>query len=753
MKTILFKIGILFLLYLPFNLTAQTGAIIGSITEKSANKFVAGASVTLIGLNKMAISSDLGKFRFEQLNPGHYTIEISSIGFEKMLKDVVVLENQISYPQIRLENSNVELNEVIVTNDKSFDQQLIGKIDTKLRPINNAQEFLRMVPGLFIGQHAGGGKAEQIFLRGFDIDHGTDIQISSDGVPVNMVSHAHGQGYADLHFIIPELVSEVNLKKGMYDASKGDFATSGSVELNTKTSIDKSELKFETGQFNSYRGVAMLDLLGEKGHDKNQNAYLAGEYMYSDGYFENPQAFNRLNLFGKYHGIIGKNTQLTASASTFYSKWSASGQIPDRAVESGQIGFYGAIDPNEGGQTSRSNLNIQLISTPKSNTVLKNQFYFTDYHFKLISNFTFFLNDPVNGDQILQKEDRKVLGYNGSVQKYQSIFGKNISSTYGINLRNDATNGTELSHIKSNSELIDNTKLGNINETNAAVYTNQKLQITDKFNINAGLRIDYFYHQYKDQLLHNTLDASNSIVSPKLNFNYTFNNNTQVYLNTGKGFHTNDTRVVVAENGIKTLPAAYGSDLGFFFKPFKRLLINPAIWYLWLDQEFVYVGDEGVVEPSGRTRRYGLDFSARYQITNTLFFNLDFNTTKARSIDAEEGENYIPLAPVNTSSFALIYQNSKGITASITGRTMGKRAANEDDSIIANGYFINDASVSYSKSNYSVGLNIQNIFNVKWKETQFATESRLQNEAEPVTEIHFTPGTPFLAKINFSIKF
>ena len=306
----------------------------------------------------------------------------------------------------------------------------------------------------------------------------------------------------------------------------------------------------------------------------------------------------------------------------------------------------------------------------------------------------------------MQKENRKILRYNGSVQKYLSIFGKNISSTYGINLRNDATNGTELSHIKSNSELIDNTKLGDINETNAAVYTNQKLQITDKFNINAGLRIDYFYHQYKDLLLHNTLKASNSIVSPKLNFNYTFNKNTQVYLNTGKGFHSNDTRVVVAENGIKTLPAAYGSDLGFFFKPFKRLLINPAIWYLWLDQEFVYVGDEGIVEPSGKTRRYGLDFSARYQITNTLFFNLDFNTTKARSIDSPEGENYIPLAPVNTSSFAMIYQNSKGITASITGRTMGKRSANEDDSIVANGYFINDASVSYSKSNYSVGLNI-----------------------------------------------
>jgi outer membrane cobalamin receptor len=244
-----------------------------------------------------------------------------------------------------------------------------------MRGINNSQEVLRMVPGLFIGQHAGGGKAEQIFLRGFDLDHGTDINIAVDGMPVNMVSHAHGQGYADLHFVIPELVDNVTFKKGTYYAEKGNFTTTGFVDFKTLNALQNNSVKVEAGMFSTYRTIAMLNLLDKKTIAKGQSWYVAGEYMYTKGYFDNPQNFNRVNLFTKYNGKLNQHTNLSISASAFSSKWKASGQIPDRAVESGLVGFYGAIDPNEGGKTLRQNLNAVLTTTLNNGSYFKNQLY------------------------------------------------------------------------------------------------------------------------------------------------------------------------------------------------------------------------------------------------------------------------------------------------------------------------------------------------------------------------------------------
>jgi outer membrane receptor protein involved in Fe transport len=749
MKSILLPL----LFGLPIQLLAHLGSISGTISENGTNNPLHGATVSLVGTNKKVVANDLGHYNFQNLTAATYKVEITNIGYKTLITNVIVNTDETTFSNFSLETSQINLNEIEVKSTKTIDQQLIGKIDIKLRAINNSQEYLRMVPGLFIGQHAGGGKAEQIFLRGFDIDHGTDIQINTDGMPVNMVSHAHGQGYSDMHFIIPELVREINFKKGVYQASKGNFATAGFVELNTKTSIDKSEIKLETGQFDSYRALGIFNLLGEKGKAKNKSAYLAGEYNFTNGYFDNPQAFNRINLVGKYHSHISKNTVLTASITNFYSKWSASGQIPDRAVENGAIGFYGAIDPNEGGETGRKNINIQTASNTKNNKLVKNQIYFSNYNFELFSNFTFFLRDSINGDQIKQKENRNIIGYNGSISGSNLIGNKNINSTIGINIRNDVSNNTELAYTKNKNETIETVKIGNINEMNASIYLDENIQFTEKLLINLGLRFDYFHHQYFDKLLNNNQIAKNSILSPKLNINYNFNNRTQLYLNTGKGFHSNDTRVVVAQNGIKTLPAAYGADLGLFFKPFGRLLINPALWYLWLDQEFVYVGDEGVVEPSGQSRRYGFDLSARYQITNNLYFDLDYNTTKPRAVGAKEGSNYLPLAPINTSTFGFTYQSKYGINSSIRGRYIGNRPASETNSIVAKGYMVNDFNLNYTKPKYNIGLSIQNMFNTKWKETQFATESRLKNEKVSVEEIHFTPGSPFFAKINLSILF
>ncbi len=642
---------------------------------------------------------------------------------------------------------------VTVSMDPGNQLTAISKTDISLRKINNSQEVLRIVPGLFIGQHAGGGKAEQIFLRGFDLDHGTDINISVDGMPVNMVSHAHGQGYADLHFVIPELIENAYFKKGPYSAEKGNLATTGHVDFKTKNVLQQDMLKLEAGMFNTYRAVGMVNLLNEKIRKKDQSAYIASEYMYTDGYFDNPQHFNRLNLFGKYYGKIDPNNTLSISLSTFHSKWNASGQIPERAVNEGLISYFGAIDPNEGGTTGRSNVNAQLNTTFRNNSYLKNQLYYTAYDFELYSNFTFFDVDSINGDQIRQKEKRSLAGYNGSYTNVHYAGNAKLTSEIGMNVRYDRTNNSELSRTKDRKQLLERLKLGDIHELNTALYLDETLRLNERFSINAGLRWDDFNSSYRDKLNNGLVSKKNTtILSPKLNFYYYPNENTSIYLTTGKGFHSNDTRVVVQSSGREALPAAYGADLGVVLKPARNLLLNVAAWYLYLEQEFVYVGDEGVVEPSGKTGRQGLDLSVRYQPVRWLFLDIDANYCRARAMDEAKGSDYIPLAPVFTSTGGLTYKSKIGLNGSWRYRYMYNRPANENKTLIAKGYLINDVVLNYTRPKYEIGVSVQNVFNTRWKETQFDTESRLQNEPHPISEIHFTPGTPLFIKLGVTIN-
>lgn len=752
-QTLLF----IFLFLLSTIAYAHLGTLTGRVIDESTHLPLRNVTVQLVGLGKATLTDDLGRYRFDHLVASPYKVEFSSVGYASFVQDVVIADDQTVYIQTSLTVAPVTLNTVTVSAQKAHDQQLISSLDIRLRPITNSQEILRLVPGLFIGQHAGGGKAEQIFLRGFDLDHGTDIRLSVDGMPVNMVSHAHGQGYADLHFVIPELVEAVDFKKGTYTTDKGNLATAGWVDFRTRTALDRSFVKLEAGQFDTYRAVAGIDLLGEKGKAKNQSAYLASEYSYTNSYFDNPQDFKRVNVVGKYHRHIGNNTNLTLTGSTFWSKWNHSGQIPDRAVESGLIGWFGSIDPTEGGETSRTNLNAQFVTVTARNHIIKNQLYYANYNFELYSNFTFFLNDSLNGDQIRQKEGRNLFGYNGSYSTQTSLGKTSWITTVGAQYRQDVTPGlggrpTELSHTKNRVETLERIQYGNINELNAALYADEVVQLSSRFSVNAGLRVDFFRSQYEDLLANPSTKkyVTQAIVSPKLNLYYTFNPRVQLYLNTGKGFHSNDARVVTAQNGREILPGAYGADLGIIVKPFPKLLINAAAWYLWMQQEFVYVGDEGVVEPSGRSRRQGIDVSVRYQLTRNLFADVDLNTAKPRALDAERGQNYLPLAPVFTSTGGLSLQTQYGLSGSLRYRYIANRPANEDNSIVAKGYFVTDMQANYARKQYTVGLSVQNLLNTRWKETQFATESRLRNESTPVDEIHFTPGTPFFARLSLT---
>ena len=655
------------------------------------------------------------------------------------------------FPQNKTPDSIASLPAVVVSSDNNIQSRVLSKMVIQTRGINNSQELLTMVPGLFIGQHAGGGKAEQIFLRGFDADHGTDVSISIDGVPVNMVSHAHGQGYADLHFVIPELIESIHFNKGPYYADKGDFATAGYAVLNTKNILPASMVKIEGGQFNSFRGVAMMNLLPVKLRKNEKSFYAAGEWMGTKGYFDHPQDFARVNLFSKYQSYLGLNNVLNVSASFFKSSWNASGQIPERAVEQGLISFYGAIDPSEGGETGRKSLNATLTTNFPAGGSMKNQMYVADYNFNLFSNFTFFKLDSVKGDQIRQKEKRVLSGYNGSLYFTHFIGNTKLNSEGGISLRSDITSGSGLFHTYNRNEIINTLMSGDIQQLNTSVYIKENVAISKRMNISAGLRVDHFDFRYNDDIeSKKSRSGNNVVISPKLNIACQISKSIQLYLSTGKGFHSNDARVSAYKNARDVLPAVYGTDLGIIWKPGENLYINAALWYMKVNQELIYVGDEGIVEEGGRTRRIGVDFTARYQPTNKMLLDFDANYAHARSMDEPKGENYVPLSPILTSTGGLFYKANNNIGAGIRYKWITKRPANESYSIIAKGYFITESMVNYTGKVYELRLSASNILNTKWKETQFDTESRLRNELFAIPGIHFTPGTPLFIKASFT---
>jgi len=740
-----------------FSLFAYSGiaheVISGKVINAKSKEPLPGANVIIKDTSEGTTTDVFGNFYFETEQIS-IVLVVSYVGYETT---TIALESGSTNLVINLTPKSFELSEITVSSEQSDDIEslnTISKIDIENRPVRSSQDILRMIPGLFIAQHAGGGKAEQIFLRGFDTDHGTDINISVDGMPVNMVSHAHGQGYADLHFVIPELVNSVDFGKGPYYTDHGNLNTAGYVDFTTRNSLENNLIKVETGMFNTFRTLAMVDLLNNETKEQGQSAYVASEFSFTDGPFDSPQNFNRINLFGKYTNYVNDNTMIQLQVSTLSSKWDASGQIPDRAVKNGQITRWGAIDDEEGGITGRTNISVNSFQRTGSNSYLKNQIYFSQYDFELYSNFTYFLNNPENGDQIRQKENRQIFGYRGNYLKEGLLWNNKLNSSIGWGLRHDKVNDLELTYTQNRKIDHDSLSRGSVHETNGWLYLDETYKI-GKFMFNAGLRYDLFDFNYVDYLVneYQTLSEEKGILSPKLNLFYHMNPTTSFYVKSGRGFHSNDTRVVVASNGNDILPAATGVDIGSILKPANSILVDLAFWYMHLDQEFVYVGDEAVVEPGDASNRRGLDLSVRWQAANWLFVDWDVNVADPYYPDLPEGSNHIPLAPTLTSIGGLSLNSDFGLNGSIRYRYIKDRPANEDNSVVAVGYTVTDINLNYIRSFYDIGVSIENLFDVEWNEAQFDAESRLYDEIESVSELHYTPGYPFFAKLHLAFRF
>jgi len=743
----------------------RPAALRGTVTDSLSGQPLAGVRVGLLGQPGGTATDALGQFRLAGLAAGTYRVQLGALGYRLKTSEITLVAGETRGLTAALATTNLNLAEVTVSQLRDPNQTLaaISHIDQTLRPLNSAQDLLRLVPGLFIAQHAGGGKAEQIFVRGFDADHGTDFAVSIDGLPVNMVSHAHGQGYADFHFVIPETVEQLRVYKGPYTARFGDFATAGAGEFTTKTSLDRSQVKLEVGRFDTRRALVMLDLLGTRHllSKRPESAYVAAEYNFTNSYFDAPQHFKRFNGLLKYTGQLTDKTSLTLLGSHFTSSWDASGQIPDRAVAEGLISRFGSLDPSEGGSTNRTNASVVLTTALPHDAVLRQQAYYARYNFSLFSNFTFFKNDPVNGDEIDQTDHRNLYGYTATYDRDDRLGhrGRNLHTVAGLGTRIDASDLGLRRAVQR--RILDTVSTGRLYEQNINAYLDETLELTDRLTVNAALRADLFVFQFRGQKADSaagfvllTGRVTRGRVSPKLNLYYQLSPAVQLFVRSGLGFHSNDARGVVQGTGsFNALPRATGAEVGSTFKPVPSLVVNAALWTLHLQDELVYSGDEGTTESAGPTRRYGVDVSARYQLTGRLFLDADVNYSHGRLVQAPEGENRIPLAPSFTSIGGLTLKNPNGLSASLRYRHIDSRPAQEDNAIRARGYFLLDAVASYTRPRFQLGATAENLLNVAWNEAQFATDSRLRGETISVNELNFTPGTPFFIKLNASVFF
>ncbi len=609
-----------------------------------------------------------------------------------------------------------------------------------------------MAPGLVVVQHAGGGKANQYFLRGFDIDHGTDLALSVDGVPVNLVSHGHGQGFADLHWLIPELIDRVEVAKGPYDVRDGDFATAGAVNLVTREADGLTRLQYSIARFGEHRGLLMGGPRWEGG-----SALLAAEARTWDGPFESPEKARRLSLFGKLSLTPTSRTRLDLLASGYASTWNASGQIPARLVRAGELSRFGSLDPTEGGSTQRLGVHASLRHRPSSDATVEALAYLALSKFQLFSNFTFFLEDPVNGDQIEQTDDRTLIGFKASYRRRQPVGSSVVlTHTIGLDSRFDRVRAT-LGPTRERERLAE-PAVASIREAGLGLYAEESARLTPWLELIGGTRVDMLHF-----LVEGAPGGARSAVfaSPKLTAVLSPLDQLDVFLNFGVGFHSNDARAVV--DGGSPFARAIGGDVGMTVRPVERLTLSASGYALHLAEELVWSGDGGATEASGATMRLGLELEARLQVLDWLFVDADFTYNHGRFVDEPSGADRIPLAPTVTAAGGVSVRHPIGVYGRLGARYISDRPANESNTLTAEGYALVDLSVGYVHRWFELRLDLQNLTNAAYREAQFATTSRLAGEPPcrapsfsdegGCADVDFTPGVPFDVRATVALKF
>jgi TonB family protein len=611
--------------------------------------------------------------------------------------------------------------------------------DFALRPIGSVQDILRVTPGLVMVQHSGGGKANQYFLRGFDADHGTDLALSIDGIPINMVSHAHGQGFADTNFIIPETVERLEISKGPYFAQQGDFATAGAVNLVTRTGFEHSSFGIGFGGSPGHGSPAYRGLLIASPKWDKVNALFAVEIGRQDGPFDNPEGWDRYKLFNKLTVPLTATSSLVVGEASYAGNWHGSGQIPARAVEQGTISRFGSIDPSEGGNTSRHQVFLGYKLRPSETSELDALTYLGSYRFNLFSNFTLYLSDPDLGDEIEQVDRRTFYGGNLSYRVVHQLAGVRFDTTIGGSLRSDDIH-EELWHSVQRQQLAA-TRSNDVHETFIGAFVNEEITPVKWLRADLGGRADLLSFAVDNRLT--TTDPTNPKsgvgaahqFSPKATLIVTpierKGAELDVFVNWGHGFHSNDVRGVFTTPPVTPLTRAVGEELGARTRLWDKLDFAASGWMLHLDNETTWNGDLGTTDVSPATLRYGLELEARYEFTPWLAADGAVTFTHSQYSTDHSNGNGLALAPKQTWSGGLSARHELGPGVGRAGLRfygIGDRPASDDGVIVAPGFTQFDAHVGYRHRNFDLAFDVENLLNGAFRSAQFDTVSRLRTE-------------------------
>jgi outer membrane receptor protein involved in Fe transport len=639
---------------------------------------------------------------------------------------------------------------------ESANAGIVTREQLEARTVYRAGELLEAAPGLIVSQHSGEGKANQFYLRGFNLDHGTDLRTTVDGMPVNQRSHGHGQGWTDLNFLIPELATRLEYKKGPYYASQGDFSSAGAASIVYADRLDSGLASIGLGQ-NGYRRMLVADSpqLG------NGNLLYALEALHNDGPYTMPDNYRKLNGVLRYReGTVGNGFHVTAMA--YRGKWNASDQIPLRAVDSGLIGRFDAVDPTDGGNVHRYSLSgawrrsSVAGSTQVDGYIIRNEL-------DLYSNFTYFLNDPVNGDQFNQRDRRTAAGMNASHTWPATLLGKEAENTIGMQLQNDSiVNGLFNTAAR---QRLSTTRADHIVESSVGLHAENTTRWTDGFRTVAGVRQDFYRFNVSSDNPLNSGKANDGITSPKLSLIFGPWNKTEYYLNLGTGFHSNDARGTTitvdpatgtAAERVVPLVKSRGAELGVRTEIIPGLQSSLAVYQLDFDSELLFVGDAGTTEASRASRRIGIEFNNYYKPANWLTIDADIAFTRARFRDADPAGRRIPGAVEGVASIAAAVDSLGPYFGALQLRYFGPRPLTEDNRARSKGTATLNGRIGY-KINKTTRIELEgfNLTDRRDSAIDYYYTSRLANEpaGAAIDDIHFHPIESRSFRITLATRF
>jgi hypothetical protein len=632
------------------------------------------------------------------------------------------------------------------------------------RPTLRPAEVLEFVPGVIVTQHSGDGKANQYFLRGFNLDHGTDFATWVDGMPVNMRTHAHGQGYSDMNWLIPELVDRIAYRKGPYFADEGDFSSAGAAHIRLFDMLPQGGIASITGGENAYaRALAAKSLALGQGQ-----LFGAFEYAHNDGPWDLPEKFHRANGLVRY-SLGDAVTRASIMFMGYDANWDSTDQIPQRAVEDGTIGRFGYVDPTDGGKTGRYSLSFGLThqyagdEQGKGGGELRLDVYAIRSRLDLFSNFTYFLDDPVNGDQFEQAEKRQVFGLEASRRWDTTLGGHDASNTIGIELREDRLDPVGLYNTTARVRTS-TVQESTVDESSAALYAENATTWSPVFRTVAGLRFDHYNFDVGSSIPQNAGTRSASIFSPKLSLILGPWDKTEYFVNAGTGFHSNDARgtteTIAPREGTPAQPVnplvrSIGGELGLRTEAIPNLQSSLALWILKLDSELVFSGDAGDTEPSRASRRYGVEWNNHYIASKHVLLDADLAWSHARYTQYDPAGPYIPGSIETVAAIGATLKDWGPWFGQFQYRFFGPRPLIEDNSERSKA-----TSLAYLRTGYrftpstSVALDIFNLFDRKASDVDYYYASRLPGEpAEGVNDIHFHPVEPRSFRLTLSTTF